>query len=572
MYAPFTELVSVELEGEGRPRRLSVVIRRVDIIPIASLQSFMKGQDEELAYHAIQALDVVLKHRASYNRDCLPVGRAFFFHDDQVRSIGGGAEVWLGYQQSLRPCQTGLALNIDMAATAMLEASELTDYMYEKIGDVQGRGPTPVQTRILTRALKGVKVKAKHNQFKKAIRSVCRGSPFEEKFMNEAAGKEMTVAEYFLLQYNIKLTNRQLPCIAVGNGKVILPPELCTIAPGQRRSKLTELQTAEMIKTAAQRPDDKARWIDRVVDQKGFGLRVDGRQMEVQARVLQNPRLSYGSPANYDPKASLPFAAAGRGFGSWNLRDVKFLTGSQLGSWGIACFANPRFAEADLTRTQAERGGPSFIKARLPGPRSAEFIDMLNACGVLTPTNPLPPCIMAPRNASPAETMRRTAEAARQTFNRPCQLVLVVLPDTGQQLYKEVKQAGDSMLGIPSQCVVSKKAGIGFPARGRPQYCANVAMKMNAKLDGCNVKLAEPMATLAPPFGPRPFMVLGADVTHPMGGEDMPSIAAVVGSMDASATRYAARVSMQTGRQEIIVDLKSMVGGWGPGVLAGWGG
>lgn len=30
-----------------------------------------------------------------------------------------------------------------------------------------------------------------------------------------------------------RLTNRSLPCIAVGNGKVILPPELCTIAPGQ---------------------------------------------------------------------------------------------------------------------------------------------------------------------------------------------------------------------------------------------------------------------------------------------------------------------------------------------------
>ena len=45
-----------------------------------------------------------------------------------------------------------------------------------------------------------------------------------------------------------------------------------------------------------------------------------------------------------------------------------------------------------------------------------------------------------------------------------------------------------------------------------------------------------------------------------MGGEDMPSIAAVVGSMDASATRYAARVSMQTGRQEIFVDFKAMVG------------
>lgn len=560
MYAPFTQLVpgneltaevSVELEGEGRPRRLSVLIRRVDIIPIASLQAFMKGQDEDLAYHAIQALDVVLKHRASYNKDCLPVGRAFFFHDEQVRSIGGGAEVWLGYQQSLRPCQTGLALNINMAATAMLEASELTDYMYEKIGDVQGRGLTPVQIRILNRALKGIKIKTKHNQFKKAIRSVCRGSPFDERFLNEAAGREMTVAEYFQQQYNIKLTNRHLPCIAVGNGKVILPPELCTIAAGQRRSKLTELQTAEMIKTAAQKPDDKARWIDKVVQQKaafdndpnmkGFQMRVNGKQMEVQARVLPNPRLSYGSPANYDPK----------GFGAWNLRDVRFLAGSQLASWGIACFANPRFAEADLTRpTAGQRGEPSFIK---------EFIGMLNACGVATPTNPLPPCIMAPRGASPAEVMRRAADAARQTFQRPAQLVLVVLPDTGQHLYKDVKQASDSMLGMPSQCVVAKKAGIGFPARGRPQYCANVAMKVNAKLDGCNVKLAEPMPSLAPPIGARPFMVFGADVTHPMGGEDMPSIAAVVGSMDASATRYAARVSMQTGRQEIIADLKNMM-------------
>jgi hypothetical protein len=46
-----------------------------------------------------------------------------------------------------------------MAATAMLEAGDLTDFMYEKIGDVQGRGLTPVQVRILSRALKGVKVR-----------------------------------------------------------------------------------------------------------------------------------------------------------------------------------------------------------------------------------------------------------------------------------------------------------------------------------------------------------------------------------------------------------------------------
>ena len=42
-------------------------------------------------------------------------------------------------------------------------------------------------------------------------------------------------------------------------------------------------------------------------------------------------------------------------------------------------------------------------------------------------------------------------------------------------------------------------------------------------------------------------MRTGADVTHPMGGEDLPSVAAVVGSVDATAAKYAARVSMQTG-------------------------
>ena len=53
-----------------------------------------------------------------------------------------------------------------------------------------------------------------------------------------------------------------------------------------------------------------------------------------------------------------------QGMGAWNLRDVRFLTGSRLGSWALACFANPRFAEADLLGTQTQQG-PSFIKASM---------------------------------------------------------------------------------------------------------------------------------------------------------------------------------------------------------------
>jgi len=53
---------------------------------------------------------------------------------------------------------------------------------------------------------------------------------------------------------------------------------------------------------------------------------------------------------------------------------------------------------------------------------------------------------------------------------------------------------------------------------------------------------------------------LGAYVTHPHSSDGkIPSIAAVVGSMDAHPSRYAAIARLQQHRQEIIQELSSMV-------------
>lgn len=58
----------------------------------------------------------------------------------------------------------------------------------------------------------------------------------------------------------------------------------------------------------------------------------------------------------------------------------------------------------------------------------------------------------------------------------------------------------------------------------------------------------------------EPVIFLGADVTHPPAGDNKkPSIAAVVGSMDAHPSRYAATVRVQQHRLEIIQELSSMV-------------
>lgn len=130
---------------------------------------------------------------------------------------------------------------------------------------------------------------------------------------------------------------------------------------------------------------------------------------------------------------------------------------------------------------------------------------------------------------------------------------MAVVPDKGNKdIYEQVKQVGDVILGISTQCVQFKQV------RGaKPQVCSNIAMKINAKLGGINHI----------PFNPdqkfllkEPTIIIGADVTHPSAGDTKtPSIAAVVASLDPNASRYCATVRVQDHRQEIIGDLSTMV-------------
>ena len=70
-----------------------------------------------------------------------------------------------------------------------------------------------------------------------------------------------------------------------------LPIEVCKIAAGQRRLKLDDRQTSEMIKTAAKRPHERAAFIEKAVNEqakfpddpvaKAFGLKISPKMMEV---------------------------------------------------------------------------------------------------------------------------------------------------------------------------------------------------------------------------------------------------------------------------------------------------
>ena len=138
--------------------------------------------------------------------------------------------------------------------------------------------------------------------------------------------------------------------------------------------------------------------------------------------------------------------------------------------------------------------------------------------------------------------------------NRDVQLFIAIIPDKGSTaVYESVKQAGDVRFGVRTQCV--KLSRVQKPS---PSLCANIALKINAKMGGVN-HVVNPQREVAPVFT-KPVIIFGADVTHPSPGDiKTPSIAAVVGSLDRYASRYCARIRIQRNREEIIKDLANVM-------------
>ena len=70
----------------------------------------------------------------------------------------------MGYQQSLRPCEGGLALNVDSACTAFLEESPVVDFMAKAAGVYnveQLASCTDFQKKKCSKSMVGIKVTCK---------------------------------------------------------------------------------------------------------------------------------------------------------------------------------------------------------------------------------------------------------------------------------------------------------------------------------------------------------------------------------------------------------------------------
>lgn len=528
----YSLLVQIPGRRPGEVRDFQFKIRRVSAVKMESLKTFLDGKLDYTPYDIITALEVIMRHPMCAKN--VIVGRSIF--DGQIiEPISGAIDVWKGFFLSLRPALGRMLLNVDTAASAFIAPGDLIAIVRDFL-NVPKNQPlhtiNPRERRPLEHFLRVIRVTTTHRGESTRRYKVLGLSPnpADQTFFEDEGGRKMSVADYFREKYTAPLKFPKLPCLAVGSPQrsIFLPMEVCAIPAGQRyMHKLDGVQTSEMIKIANRRPTERMSNIRQgieLINQQGeylqnFNIKIGQELVTVNGRVLPPPTVFYGKQSR--DSEIVP------SMGAWNLKDKSLEIGAAVSSWAVLVFGRASDSEVQ-----------AFVR---------ELVVTGQDCGLAMKMKS-PPILFATPNVE--ESVKKAYGAAHEASGTAPQLILCILPTDDAGLYGDIKRCSDTVVGLPSQCMLMKHI-----RRPNKQYCANLCLKINVKLGGVNSSLGRQVKFIVE----RPTMVMGADVTHPGIGEtDKASIAAVVGSMDIKLSRYATSVRVQGSRVEIIEDIGNM--------------
>ncbi|CAD6584810.1 MAG: hypothetical protein TREMPRED_003962 [Tremellales sp. Tagirdzhanova-0007] len=579
--------IIVSLREDGREtdddkRRFRVVFQYANKLDLDTIRQFCNGDrqtettnNEMLA--STQAMNVLFRQDASLNYK--PVGaqgRRFFGLEGRV-PLSNGGEILLGFMQSFRFTNSGMpAMQLDTAYSAFVAPGLLHQVAPALLGAGGGGGGrggfdrgrgrggppggrpggggldsiSPPQLRKLNEILRTARFTPTHRQaFDHSptqrvytIRGITSQAAADLKFLlsgrDGGVDRMVSVVDYFQQQYNVTTTKPRLPCIAYGQ-KNYIPMEFVQILPFNSipMRSLSSDQTAEMIRVAAKRPDERRAMIGEwrqklnyanLPKLKAWGVEVQQNMSQVKARVINPPDVMYG--ANKTARAN---------FGGWNLKGLRFTKpGRPLKSWAVLSFDRMCTVQ-DLQK---------FL---------SYFIPVLNQSGCPVENNRPDLLHLNPDQGGPnAGLDAGLKQAARQAYlqNRvDPQLVIVILPRKDTIMYSEIKRIAAESLKLPivTQCLQGMKIK---QERGLDQYCGNISMKIHCKLGGVTHQVRIPALD-------ERTMMIGADVTHPppKGGAVPPSIVCTVSTTSGANLNMCPSIRLQEGRTEIIRDFEDMV-------------
>ncbi|THU93245.1 argonaute-like protein [Dendrothele bispora CBS 962.96] len=559
---------SVTLHGtsaspaSGRPpKTYKVKLTKVASINPEVLERFIKGDQshDNVVLTAITALNVVIRMEPTMKHT---FNIRSFFTAAGSKPLGLGFELWQGLFQSVRPGMGRMLINVDLSTGLMYRSGPLIDLcleflemernvanircLFPKHGD-KGQGVSDSERRSLSRFLHGVKVTISSaipgvGDLPKVIKRLSDKVASQAQFQLREGGT-ITVADHFRKTRNSNLQFPHIFCVEVGNGALI-PLELCTVIPGQiARKQIPSSKTKDVVQFSTKKPVERlAKIVDGVQNTlaygrseyvRQFGINVQPDALVLDARILAPPTMKYGRAGTQS--SLLPKN------GAWNMLGKQFVVPAQIKQSFVVVF--------EQQRRFTERHGREMLKG---------LFDACKLAGMKV-ENENPPIRWLNAQSKIVEHLKEEGRVLRDRLKAEgsspaINLVIIILPEGGHDdIYSAVKYFGDISVGVATQCMRASKC-----LGAKPQYYANVALKINVKLGGINTIPESP--SINHHLDPRKLtIVMGADVIHPApGSEGRPSYAAVVGSIDSSLAKYAAVSQVQTSRQEIISGLDEM--------------
>lgn len=577
MPLPIEDVVIYPLELGGDPKREKKIVELKiqfikqlnfsDLLNYTQLKNYTPDFLETVEY--TNALVAVMGSQVMKNTNVVGLGpNKFFLMDGATKTtdLDKGLYVVMGTFASVRCSFDDVRINLNPTPAIFYKSSKpngqpmnVLDLIQEflKIRNV----PTERDIRRAQSFIKGCKIYRTYLNRKttKPILGFDYSNNSETLKFKDANDKLVNVKQYFQERWNIKLKHPTLPLIKIGP-EAFLPMELGIIAPHQQY-KGDFADPAKIIKITATRPNQKAELISKT-NRNLFQKQVDFGTIESQftvvpARVLNAPTIEY---ANNQMVTYRPAPFNGRTEkqkGNWNLERYQFVDGAKLTkpmgkpfTFGVVILKDEFVAKriGDL-----QRAVPIFLTelGRLGikiGKNFKKYSIDLNHASVQSQTG----------LESNIISIAKKAKTEDQ-----CNFLLFILPRQDTPLYSAIKRACDLKVGILNSCSIlntfTKKR------RGTENFdamtYAQMAMKINIKLGGSNHKLSKKDSQGLFDKNNVPIFILGADVTHPTGeiNSESVSIASIVGSEDGIFNKFPGSVRIQTGGQEVIADVKSMV-------------
>lgn len=252
----------------------------------------------------------------------------------------------------------------------------------------------------------------------------------------------------------------------------LFPLELVYTAPNEfYKEQLQGAETADFIKWASSpcfvryaqimSNVEKLHWHELKTPQL-FGLSVKPHMLEVPARILKSPIPRYSAGTDFESP----------NIGTWNLRHKRFLNPAVIESYGLIYFPGHRaLGDAELQ---------GFVRDMQKG---------FHGVGMTTPAG-LPAFLKGNPQGDLKQIIVDILAKTATAFHKKADLLIFLIHQSSDRLYRVIKNICDVQFGVTSQVMLVEKSVLG---RGKPQYIANIALKVNVKRGGINSVVPEPL-------------------------------------------------------------------------------